>query len=218
MRTIETKVYLFDELNDKAKARAIEEHRDWNVGDIEWWDFSYDHHKDRLKEFGYQVKDIKFSGFWSQGDGACFSGHVNKDHNQCLALLPCDLATRVREFNAKCRLFGAPEIELSFASRITTNGRYSHSGTMSLDCPTFVWGDHDTDEYDIPTQAEFAELTQVLHDCAEIDKAVIEEAREYADEIYSELEEEYEFLTSDEQVAEMIRANGYEFDEDGDRI
>jgi hypothetical protein len=36
--------------------------------------------------------------------------------------------------------------------------------------------------------------------------------------IFSELEEEYDYLTSDEQIKEMILANEYEFTEDGSMI
>lgn len=41
MKTIETKVYQFDELSDKAKEKAIEWGRDLNVSH-DWWDFICD--------------------------------------------------------------------------------------------------------------------------------------------------------------------------------
>ena len=41
MRTIEIKVYQFDELDEKAKEKAIESHRYCNV-DYEWWDSVYE--------------------------------------------------------------------------------------------------------------------------------------------------------------------------------
>ena len=37
MRTIETKIYTFNELSDEAKVKAIDNYRDINV-DHEWWD------------------------------------------------------------------------------------------------------------------------------------------------------------------------------------
>jgi hypothetical protein len=41
--------------------------------------------------------------------------------------------------------------------------------------------------------------------------------RDFADWIYSQLEKEYEWQNADEQVDDTIRANAYEFDEDGAR-
>jgi len=41
MRTIETKVYTFDELSEQAKQKAIESFYDINV-DYEWWEFIYE--------------------------------------------------------------------------------------------------------------------------------------------------------------------------------
>lgn len=218
MRTIETTLYQFDELSDKAKAKALDKCREWNV-DYDWWEYLYENFTQDVAQYGYSVgvKDISFSGFWSQGDGAKFSGHVSKDHNQCLGLLPCDLATRVRDYNAKCRLLGVQEITLEFSSRITSSGHYCHSGYMRLDCPTFGWEDwEDFDRVDIGMQSEFHDLTDALRDCDEIDRAVIEEARGHADDLYRALRDEYEWLTSDEQVAESIRCNEREFTEEGE--
>ena len=41
--------------------------------------------------------------------------------------------------------------------------------------------------------------------------------RDFADWIYRQLEAEYEYQNSDEQVIESIRCNEYEFDEQGER-
>ena len=42
--------------------------------------------------------------------------------------------------------------------------------------------------------------------------------RDFADWIYSSLEKEYDYLTSDEAIAESLRANEIEFTEDGQTI
>ena len=216
MRTITTTstLYKFEELSESAQKTALDKLRDWNVDAIDWWDYLYDNFKKKMP-LGYYVGRINFSGFWSQGDGAKFNGIVTKNHNQCLALLPCDLAAQVRAFNAKCRLLGIEEIVLEFHSKIDSSGHYEHSGCMSLDCPTFT---HDWDDTlgDILMQSEFHELAQALYDCNEIDEAVIKEARGYADDLYRDLEKEYEYLTSDEAVSENIIHSELEFTEDGD--
>jgi hypothetical protein len=71
MRTIELKVYTFDELSEQAKEKAREW---WRKGDLDykWWDCVYDGHKEKIKEVGFEVTKMYFRGFWSQGDGAMF--------------------------------------------------------------------------------------------------------------------------------------------------
>ncbi|PIV84826.1 MAG: antitoxin of toxin-antitoxin stability system, partial [Nitrospirae bacterium CG17_big_fil_post_rev_8_21_14_2_50_50_9] len=53
MRTVETRIYQFDELSDKAKGKA----RDWyreSIADWDWWDFLYDD----AQEIGMEIKDF----------------------------------------------------------------------------------------------------------------------------------------------------------------
>jgi hypothetical protein len=47
---------------------------------------------------------------------------------------------------------------------------------------------------------------------------VTETARDYANEIYYRLKEEYEWMLSDEYITEMCEANEYEFDEKGEMV
>ena len=75
MRTETTtrNLYTFDELDDNAKERA----RDWwrNGGlDYDWWDSVYEDAETVGALMGIDIDRIYFSGFSSQGDGACFEG------------------------------------------------------------------------------------------------------------------------------------------------
>src|SRR3984885_10120143 len=87
MRIVETRVYDFSELSDRAKDKA----RPWfrETIDHDWWDSVYNGFEQicpilgvtlattpvRLMGGGTRQKPcIWFSGFWSQGDGACFEG------------------------------------------------------------------------------------------------------------------------------------------------
>ena len=49
----------------------------------------------------------------------------------------------------------------------------------------------------------------------EAEEAVRDELRAFADWIYRQLEQDHDYLMSDEAVDESIRANEYEFDESG---
>lgn len=230
MRTIETTLYQFDELSDEAKAKALDQCRDWSV-DHHWWEFVYERFAEDMAERGYSihVKDINFSGFWSQGDGACFKGTFRFGHDKTATLLPCDLVTKIDLFNAKMRLLGNPNtIDLEISGGIGTSGCYSHSGTMSVDkldiypmpqdlnccnhsgCECIPgWPDSCRDMKVIAMWIDRYDLH------ASVEEAIRDEARGYADDLYSDLEKEHEYLTGDEHVAEMIRANEREFTENG---
>src|SRR4051812_14748392 len=73
MRILETKVFKFDELDDDAKERARQWYRE-GAFDYGWWEHVYDDAKECLALAGFSVDKIYFSGFASQGDGACFGG------------------------------------------------------------------------------------------------------------------------------------------------
>ena len=81
---------------------------------------------------------------------------------------------------------------------ITTSGQYCHSGTMRFEI-------HDVDD----SEGETVEVSP--DDC----DTLKDNLRWLADWLYDKLEKEFEWLTSDEVVAENIIANEYEFDEFG---
>ena len=72
-RTIRTKVYKFNELNEDAKQKVIERLYDINVNDYDWHRFVLEEQEERLTELGFINPKIMYSGFASQGDGACFT-------------------------------------------------------------------------------------------------------------------------------------------------
>ena len=76
-KTVEITLYQFDELSDKAKEKARENYiTNWMRDD--WYECTYEAMKeDGHHNYGFNVKDIRFSGFWSQGDGASWCGSVN---------------------------------------------------------------------------------------------------------------------------------------------
>lgn len=94
-----------------------------------------------------------------------------------------------------------------FGGRVYRTGyHYSHSNTVSFDAR----GDWAPDM----TEEEQAEFDAVY---ANLEKQIEEEVRETSDKIYRALEREYDDQHSEEVVAENIRANEYEFDENGRR-
>jgi hypothetical protein len=71
MRIIETKVYLYNELSDAAKQKA----RDWYTNGLEFIpDGVIGDAKQMAVILGVTDCKVFYSGFWSQGDGACING------------------------------------------------------------------------------------------------------------------------------------------------
>ncbi len=73
MRTVNTNIYQFNELNEQAQERALEyfiEYCDIDLLDNEIY-------KELLRENGFLDAKIEYSGFGSQGDGASFTADID---------------------------------------------------------------------------------------------------------------------------------------------
>ena len=81
MTTIETKVYTFDELSDKAKEKA----RDWyksGIDDYEWWDSTYQDALNIGFEMGaFDIYRREMKGKFIE-DGVVCAKAIKKDHGE----------------------------------------------------------------------------------------------------------------------------------------
>lgn len=77
MRTIDIKIdlYKFEELPQESKDRVQQKHAEYLYED--WYEYTYDYMKEIGHIIGIDIHNIYFSGFWSQGDGACFIGNYS---------------------------------------------------------------------------------------------------------------------------------------------
>src|ERR1017187_4227073 len=72
---IKTEVFKFDELSDAAKEKARQWHREADYGDNYFAECTIDEVKGEIgKALGFDVAEVYWSGFSSQGDGACIVG------------------------------------------------------------------------------------------------------------------------------------------------
>lgn len=132
---------------------------------------------------GFRIDDVYFSGFWSQGDGACFTGNLYYAKGA---------AKRIREYapqDAELHDIADRWTALQKANfyaisgRVTQRGHYYHSGCTEFDfedaryCYGWTNGGFDEDE-------------------------AIQIARDFMDWIYNRLETEYEYA----QAWELARA------------
>jgi len=193
--------------------------RDWyrqGALDHEWWDAVYDDAERAAAILGIEIgrkgprhtqQAIYFSGFSSQGDGACFEGTYA--WKACVKAIR-DYAPKDDALHAIADTLTALPVGEGWSAATKHRGHYYHSGCMSVsvefDDEFYRQAhDHAEDKQELP-QAEFTAgeetITQAL--------------RDFADWVYRQLEKEHDWLVADEQVDDTIEANDYEFTEDGE--
>jgi hypothetical protein len=211
-KIIETEVFEFHELNDTAKEKARTWYRDgWD--DRDWHEFVCEDFKTicvmlgvslstrpvRLMGGGTAKKPrIYFSGFWSQGDCACFESDYCYEKNS---------VRRIKEHAPKDEALHDIAESLEAVQRrnfyqllayTQHRGRYYHEFCMRVVVERR--GPH------------YQDMTSDAED------VVTDALRDLARWLYRQLEREWEHQTSDENVDENIRANGYTFMSNGRRF
>lgn len=197
MKTITIKTYKFEELDEKAKQTAIDNTR---VGssymDYEWYEYVYEKWQEKLEALGFTDIDIMFSGFCSQGDGAMFEATVKVDKylkahklgNKYKALLNCAKLTD------------------NGVIKVKNNGHYYHEHSYTIESSEpQVYYHTDNENIQNKILDQFSELVDIID----------EELPTLNKQIYNDLENEYECLTSDDCIAEHLEINEYEFLKDG---
>lgn len=192
----------FDALPEDLKAKILSEHRDWNTEHIDWWDSVYAMFERDMAEIGIDVDRMYFSGFWSQGDGACFEGSVRD----------WELFLKSRGYTDAALIKHAQDY---FEFSVRHSGRYYHEHCTSFSAEMPLPEDADdnvfADNYTVYEQGSLHRAV-ALANLAQYDedKLATEFAEAFKDHmqtLYGMLEEEYEHLTSDEAILDSLEAN-----------
>lgn len=181
-------------VSEEKRNELLEKHRGVNVG-YAWWDFLYEDFVTGLAEIGIDVDTkqrhgyaIYFSGFWSQGDGACFEGSVSDWSKLLTELDQVRFISHVNDWSFKCRSVGG----------------YCHSNTMTFS-GEMGFESNPFNEDDERLQYEAWALTHVSgKELNELWDRVEAKFKALADDLYEQLEREHDYQTDDEQVAAWI--------------
>lgn len=193
-RTETIQVLQFAELSDAAKVKARDWYRSTNDGCCDWSEFVIDDAKAIAALMGIEIDNVGFSGFWSQGDGAHFTGTFGYAKGCTKAV--AEYAPLAGGLHAIARDWQA----LQAANFYKLNGTVSHSGRYQHAFST---------DFDVYHGEAYAS--------DDTTNAVKEVLRSLMNWIYCQLEDEYNCINADEAVDENITANEYEFTEDGTR-
>ena len=194
MKTIQKtyEVYSFNELSESAKQKALQDNAE-NLN--EWWDHVFEDVKTIASLMGINIDNIYFSGFYSQGDGACFEG--NYGYNKNSVKLVMEYAPQDNELHDIVRTLANIQRRNFYQlyASIKHRGHYYHELCTDIEIERDNYNGQDVNEDDVN------DLTDTLH--------------EFMQWIYKQLENEYDYLTSEENFTEYANDCGLEFYEDG---
>jgi len=192
MRTIETKVYLFNELNEDAKQTAI----DWYKRDLEiFLDCFNEDVIEKIKEAGFlgNIK-LNYSLSYSQGDGLSFSC----DYFDKLNELFIEVLGEGKQNTIDCIINNS-----SFKLNSNT-GHYCYASKKDLD---FYLSN-----YYVKSQTNIDEVINKVKE--KLEDLYINLCKDLEKQGYDEIE----YQASDEAIIETIIANEYEFTIEGNRF
>ncbi|GHB33987.1 hypothetical protein GCM10007094_23700 [Pseudovibrio japonicus] len=214
---LQINAYALNELPQNVQSRVLERYRALPVQD-DWYQSVYDwadqaaqllgisiNRKRISKHFYDTAPAIYFSGFASQGDGACFEGHFSSPGNSA------QIVERIAQFSptdidllsiAKRVQHLLVHTDCQLTAKLTHSGAYGcHPGTIQIDAE-LVHEIDETIQAITPPNGIGSELSDVL--------------RHFMHWIHRQLEQEHAHLTSDAQVFEALNTSGFLFTEFGE--
>lgn len=207
MRTVEKTLYKYEELSDRAKQKARECYLEGGL-DYSWWEYLYEDFARVAEILGITLSqrsvplmngkcryepEIYFSGFYHQGSGSSFCGTYGYAKGAV----------------AKIKKYAPQDEELHRIAQGLQDVQRSHFYRLTADI-TYV-----RDHY---IRVEVGDSENPYRDIGDAEDDVRELMNDFNDWMFKCLQDEYEYLTSDEAVEESIVANEYEFDEYGNWV
>ena len=207
MRIVKKTLYKYEELSDRAKQRAREWYLEGGL-DYSWWEYLYEDFASVAEILGITLSqkpvplmngkyryepEIYFSGFYHQGSGSSFCG------TYCYA----------KGAVAKIKKYAPQDEELHRIAQALQDVQRRHFYRLTADIASA------RDHY---IRVEVEDSENRYRDIGDAEDAVRELMNDFNGWMFKCLQDEYEYLTSDEAVEESIVANEYEFDEYGNWV
>ena len=130
---IKTEVFKFDELSESAKDKARDWYRESSVGDNYFAESTIEEAQGEIgKALGFNISDVYWSGFSSQGDGACFVGTwraADVDARALQQYAPAD--KKLAQIRKAMRAFA--RAHCNNTASITHRDRYCHAHSTEIE-------------------------------------------------------------------------------------
>ena len=225
IKTRETPLWLF--ANHPNQQACLDKNRYYEVELDDWWRFCYDEKREDWLEIGLDVpaKQMFFSGFASQGDGACFDD-CTIDWEKFWPQLTGKyyFLARFKQHLPQPELHHSGRYSHEYSVSISLDDPYSYAETEMVDTaikqrfprmPDYtqsVYRDH----YEIWDSLADRYQDRFVQELAELETELQELLRDKMRELYAYLEEDYNSLTSDELLREKFMDDDtWMFAEDG---
>lgn len=232
-------VFSINELSSEAKQKAIESLAQTYITlDYEWWDDIYEHAFTWLSYLGMSDVDISFDGFHHQGSGASFKAHfsskdINEDKLKAYApniykIIDTELGffhDYVSQLPREVAVYASSEVKGHYGY---SSWQFKEAYIDSEDFDSEGWQSHiDYIEYNDAEYGSEEEQQEAIMQ-AEGNMKIAEQVEIQVEEwlskvhklisgiLYSSLEEEYEYLLSEEYLTEYAEMNDCYFFEDGE--
>jgi hypothetical protein len=184
MRTETIQLYNFEELSEKSKENAIEDFRESNYTDYEWWEWMHEDFHEKLKEIGIDCSNFN----WELDRGRNFE--MDEPYIADVKLFLKSAGFQKQLIIAKLQEsdFDVESVDID------------EDGKISID-----YGEEDEK---LGTKEMFGE---------DLDERLTDYLQCVLDGFLKRLEEEYNYMGSDEYIREELVNNEWEFTEDGKR-
>lgn len=195
--TKEITLYSVSDLKEKpiVLKNVLDKQYNINVESDFWYEDIIYNHTQKLKSLGFNEVKIAFTGFGSQGDGASFTCE-SIDFKKLLSENSTNNNKRLLS------LLNKDLIEIDGNIKRDRNTHYCHWNTTTLYLSSNVFGEKNS----------YPNIESAIE---QLDEVITNFMQNYNKKIYTELENTYFDLTSEESILETLEANDYEFTEDG---
>lgn len=200
IETIKRELFQFDELSDNAKEKARDWYREGLFNNMSHFDCVIDDAKIIGALMGIEIDEVFWSGFSSQGDGACFEGSYAYKKGSVKAVK--DYAPLDKKLHEIVEALTSIQKKNGYKLKasVKQSGRYYHAYSTDINVSLDSYRD------------KSSEAQERLNG----DQEVIEDIlRGFMNWIYKQLDKQNDWLNSNESVDKSIKANKYEFLESG---
>lgn len=207
--------YTFQKLSEDARQTVLESMREWMV-DEGWWEDVYDRFENICATIGVEVdvKQIFFNCFYSQGSGAKFAASVN-------------IHELVKGINKKTYLENYPGLQKEVSSftpqNCTVNPRILDliqrdwiDLTIHVDTSLRCYSSKTRVSWNY-TYNECRNYKHIENEMTALESWITDIIAELDNLLHRQLENQYDYLTSDRAITALIVDYNYRFTKEGIR-